>query len=164
MPVSIERTDLAAVEADAIVVAANEHLQITGGVGLTVAQAAGLDELQAACDAVGFCPCGSAVATPAFGLRANVVVHAVGPIWLGGNRGEADFLRSAYDAALECAAGEGARSIALPLVSNTIVEPYIVGVFGVLGREQSVNHSGGWGQSQTRCTQWIRAKQGQPQM
>lgn len=117
MPFAIERNDLSAVAADAIVVAANERLQITGGVGLTVALAAGLEELQAACDDIGFCPCGSAVATPAFGLRANVVVHAVGPVWKGGGLGEADFLRSAYDAALECAASEGARSVALPLIS-----------------------------------------------
>ena len=112
MPFSIERNDLAAVAADAIVVAANEHLQITGGVGMVVAQAAGLEELQAACDEIGFCPCGSAVATPAFELNASVVVHAVGPVWRGGTHGEADFLRSAYDSALECAAdlGAGRRS------------------------------------------------------
>jgi len=117
MPFTIERNDLANVKADAIVVAANERLQITGGVGLTVALVAGLDELQAACNEIGFCPCGSAVATPAFGLDAKIVVHAVGPIWMGGSRGEADFLRSAYDSALECAASGGARSIALPLIS-----------------------------------------------
>ena len=117
MPFTIERNDLSAIDADAVVVAANERLQITGGVGLRVALAAGLDELQAACDEIGFCPCGSAVATPAFGLSAKVVVHAVGPVWQDGELGEADFLRSAYDAALECAASEGARSIALPLIS-----------------------------------------------
>lgn len=117
MPFIIERNDLSAVVADAVVVAANEKLKITGGVGLTVALAAGLDELQAACDGIGFCPCGSAVATPSFGLDARLIVHAVGPVWQGGGLGEADFLRSAYDAALECAASEDARSIALPLIS-----------------------------------------------
>lgn len=117
MPFSIERNDLCSVEADAIVVAANEHLQITGGVGMTVAQAAGFDELQAACNKIGYCPCGSAVATPAFGLRAKVVVHAVGPIWNGGEQGEARLLRSAYDSALACAVGAGAASIAMPLIS-----------------------------------------------
>lgn len=117
MPFIIERNDLSAVVADAVVVAANEKLKITGGVGLTVALAAGLDELQAACDEIGFCPCGSAVVTPAFGLDARIIVHAVGPVWRGGGFGEADFLRSAYDAALECAAAHGARSVALPLIS-----------------------------------------------
>ncbi|HAM14855.1 MAG TPA: hypothetical protein DCP91_03125 [Eggerthellaceae bacterium] len=108
---------MSAVSADAIVVAANEWLQITGGVGMTVARAAGLQQLQAACDAIGHCPCGSAVATPAFNLDARVVVHAVGPTWHGGHRGEADTLRETYDAALECAFAEGARSVALPLIS-----------------------------------------------
>ena len=49
MPFTIERNDLAAVEADAIVVAANERLEITGGVGAAVARAAGFEQLQAAC-------------------------------------------------------------------------------------------------------------------
>lgn len=117
MPFSIERNDLAAVSADAIVVAANEHLQITGGVGYTVALAAGLKQVQAACNRIGFCPCGSAVATPAFGLDANVIIHAVGPYWCGGDRSEAFVLRNTYDSALACALESGARSIALPLIS-----------------------------------------------
>ena len=90
MPFTIERNDLASIAADAIVAPANEHLRITGGAGLTVALGAGLDELQAACDEVGFCPCGSAVATPAFGLNAKVVVHAVGPMWMGRPHGRKD--------------------------------------------------------------------------
>ncbi|MBQ9067519.1 MAG: macro domain-containing protein [Eggerthellaceae bacterium] len=117
MPFTIERNDLASVEADAIVVAANEQLQITGGVGLVVAQAAGADRLQAACDEIGYCPCGSAVATPAFDLPASIVVHAVGPIWRGGAHDEAKLLMQTYAAALSCAVQEGARSIALPLIS-----------------------------------------------
>lgn len=117
MPLWIERNDLAAVSADAIVVAANEHLQITGGVGYSVALAAGLEKVQAACDRIGFCSCGSAVATPAFGLDANSIIHAVGPYWQGGNRNEALILRSTYDSALSCALESGAKSIALPLIS-----------------------------------------------
>lgn len=117
MPFTIERNDLAAVEADAIVVAANERLEITGGVGAAVARAAGFEQLQAACAEVGFCPCGSAVATPAFALKANMVIHAVGPVWVDGVHGEAALLRSAYDSALDCAAAHGAQSIALPLLS-----------------------------------------------
>ncbi|MGN0262009.1 MAG: macro domain-containing protein [Eggerthellaceae bacterium] len=103
--------------ADAIVVAANEHLQITGGVGYTVALSAGLKQVQAACNRIGFCPCGSAVATPAFGLDANLIIHAVGPHWCGGNRNEELVLRSTYDSALACAMDAGAKSIALPLIS-----------------------------------------------
>lgn len=117
MPFTIERNDLAAVEADAIVVAANERLEITGGVGAAVARAAGFEQLQAACSKIGFCPCGSAVATPAFALKANMVIHAVGPVWVDGAHGEAALLRSAYDSALDCAAAHGAQSVALPLLS-----------------------------------------------
>ena len=117
VPFSIERNDLAAVSADAIVVAANEHLQITGGVGYTVALAAGLKEVQAACNQIGFCPCGSAVATPAFALDAKQMIHAVGPQWSGGSRNEELVLRNTYDSALSCALDFGAKSIALPLIS-----------------------------------------------
>ena len=124
MPFSIERNDLATVEADAVVVAANEHLKITGGVGMAVARAAGLAELQAACDEIGFCPCGSAVATPAFNLKASVVVHAVGPVWMGGARGEADFLRSAYDAGCteELAPGYGILRGLDPVAARAVLD------------------------------------------
>lgn len=117
MPFTIERNDLVQVEADAVVVAANEYLQITGGVGLPVALAAGYEKLQTACDEIGFCPCGSAVATPGFDLGAKTIIHAVGPIWQGGNMEEIPLLRSTYDAALDCAASAGAASVALPLIS-----------------------------------------------
>ena len=117
MPLSIERNDLAHIAADAIVIAANEYLKITGGVGQTVAQEAGLAQLQSACDEIGHCPCGSAVITPGFDLDAYYIIHAVGPIWQGGDHGEIELLRSAYDSALACAADAGARSIALPLLS-----------------------------------------------
>ena len=120
MPFSIERNDMAKVSADAVVIAANEGLQINGGVGLAVARAAGLEQMQAACDALGGCPVGSAVATPSFALADHGVarvVHVVGPVWQGGALGEDAVLRAAYDSALACAADAGARSIALPLVS-----------------------------------------------
>ncbi|MBR0403919.1 MAG: macro domain-containing protein [Eggerthellaceae bacterium] len=117
MPFTIERNDLAHVNVDAIVVSANEGLKINGGVGLSVARAAGLAEMQAACDALGGCPTGQAVATPAFALPAKYVVHVVGPMWQGGAQGEEAVLRQAYDSALACADECGARSIALPLIS-----------------------------------------------
>lgn len=120
MPFTIERNDLASVSADAIVVAANEDLQITGGVGEAVAKAAGFTNVQEACNAIGHCPTGSAVATPAFDLPAKVIIHAVGPIWQGGSQNEVALLRDAYDAALSCAAENNAHSIALPLLSAGI--------------------------------------------
>lgn len=120
MPFTIERNDLASVSADAIVVAANEDLQITGGVGEAVAKAAGFTNVQEACNAIGHCPTGSAVATPAFDLPAKVIIHVVGPIWQGGSQNEVALLRDAYDAALSCAAENNAHSIALPLLSAGI--------------------------------------------
>ena len=117
MPFTIERNDLAFMDVDAVVIAANEQLQITGGSGASVAMVAGADLLQAACDDIGFCPTGSAVATPGFNLHAKTIVHAVGPVWRGGAHDEAALLRSAYDSALACAVQEGAQSIALPLLS-----------------------------------------------
>lgn len=120
MPFTIERNDLASVSADAIVVAANEDLHITGGVGEAVAQVAGFTNVQEACNAIGHCPTGSAVATPAFNFPARIIIHAVGPIWQGGTHNEVALLRSAYDAALSLAAENNASSIALPLLSAGI--------------------------------------------
>ena len=117
MPFSIERNDLASMHVDAIVVAANENLQITGGVGLAVAQAAGLDRVQSACDEIGFCPTGSAIITPGFDLHARTIVHAVGPVWREGGRRERRLLASAYAQALQRAADADAQSVALPLLS-----------------------------------------------
>lgn len=117
MPFSIERNDLASMHVDAIVVAANENLQITGGVGLAVAQVAGLERVQSACDEIGFCPTGSAIVTPGFDLHARTIVHAVGPIWREGGRRERRLLASAYTQALQRAADADAQSVALPLLS-----------------------------------------------
>lgn len=117
MPFSIERNDLARMDVDAIVVAANEKLQITGGVGSDVAEAAGFDKVQAACDEIGYCPTGAAVSTPGFGLHADTIVHAAGPVWRGGDQGEEEVLRETYLSALRCAVAADAQSVALPLIS-----------------------------------------------
>ena len=81
MPFTIERNDLATMHVDAVVVAANKRLKITGGVGGAVAKAAGFEQMQEACDTLGGCPMGEAVITPGFALPARFVIHAVGPIW-----------------------------------------------------------------------------------
>ena len=117
MPFSIVRNDIAHVKADVIVNAANEMLLAGGGVCGAIFKAAGAEELAAACAAVAPCPTGRAVSTPAFGLDARWVVHAVGPHWVDGCHGEEALLRSAYRSALELAAGLGATSVALPLLS-----------------------------------------------
>ncbi len=102
---------------DAIVDAANSSLAGGGGVDGAIHRAAG-PELMQACRKIGGCPTGSAVLTPGFRLSARFVLHAVGPIWRGGTRGEADLLRSAYRTCLEMAAEHSLASIAFPSIST----------------------------------------------
>lgn len=120
MPFLIVRDDIARVSADAIVNAANTRLQAGGGVCGALFEAAGAADMQAACDAIGGCPTGSAVSTPAFALAAKWVIHAVGPIWRGGLSGEREALRSCYRSVFAEALRLGARSIAYPLISAGI--------------------------------------------
>ena len=68
----------------------------------------------------GGCPTGDARATPGFALPARFIVHAVGPVWHGGDRGEPELLASAYRRALEVAGEVGAASIAFPAISTGI--------------------------------------------
>ena len=117
MAFTIIREDLARVRADAIVVPANKYLTMTGGTGLAVAKAAGYRRLTRACKRLGGCPVGQAVATPAYRLPAEHIIHAVGPIWRGGDHDEARILRSAYDNSLGLALRLNAQSVALPLLS-----------------------------------------------
>lgn len=104
---------------DAIVNAANTALARGAGVcGAIFARAgAGLEE---ACAALGGCATGDAKATPGFALPARWIVHAVGPVWHGGDAGEPEALASAYRRSLEVADELGARSIAFPAISTGI--------------------------------------------
>lgn len=120
MPFLIVRDDIARISADAIVNAANTRLQAGGGVCGALFAAAGAADMQAACDAIGGCPTGSAVSTPAFALDATWVIHAVGPIWRGGLSGEREALRSCYRSVFAEAERLGARSVAYPLISAGI--------------------------------------------
>lgn len=104
---------------DAVVNAANPALARGGGVCGAIFAAAG-PGLDAACAAVAPCPTGEARVTPGFGLTARWIVHAVGPVWHGGDRGEAALLASAYRSALAVADSVGARSIAFPAISTGI--------------------------------------------
>lgn len=120
MPLEIIRNDITKMHVDAIVNAANENLQMGGGVCGAIFHAAGAKELQAACNEIGNCPTGKAVVTPAFKLNANYIIHAVGPIWSGGRHGEEQQLRSAYSNALHLAEELKCESIAFPLISSGI--------------------------------------------
>jgi O-acetyl-ADP-ribose deacetylase len=104
---------------DAIVNAANSRLARGGGVCGAIFSAAG-PELDGACADLGGCPTGDAKATPGFRLPARWIIHAVGPVWRGGDNGEPDQLASAYRRSLAVADEIGARSVAFPAISTGI--------------------------------------------
>ena len=104
---------------DAIVNAANAELRGGGGVDGAIHRAAG-PELLAACARIGGCAPGDAVATPGFALPARHVIHTVGPIWAGGDRGEDDTLASCYRRVLEVADELGATTVAIPAFSTGV--------------------------------------------
>ena len=89
MPFLMLRNDITKVTADAIVNPANRNLLQGSGTSRAIYQAAGEQELTAACEAIGHCDLGRAVCTPAFGLPAKYIFHAVCPAWHGGFFGEA---------------------------------------------------------------------------
>lgn len=124
MKVQINRSTLELVEGDitqqatdAIVNAANSGLRGGGGVDGAIHRAGG-PEIMAECRRIGFCPTGSAVITTGGRLAARYVIHAVGPIWRGGNEGEPELLRSAYLSSLKLADEHGLKSIAFPSLST----------------------------------------------
>lgn len=111
--------DITKEEADAIVNAANSGLTRGGGVCGAIFAAAGPD-LDGACADIGGCPTGDARATSGFRLPARWIIHAVGPVWHGGDSGEPDLLASAYRRSLAVADEIGARSVAFPAISTGI--------------------------------------------
>lgn len=111
--------DITAETTDAVVNAANSALARGGGVCGAIFAAAGPD-LDAACAAVAPCPTGEARVTPGFALPARWIVHAVGPVWHGGDHDEPALLAAAYRHALAAADSVGARSVAFPAISTGI--------------------------------------------
>jgi O-acetyl-ADP-ribose deacetylase (regulator of RNase III) len=111
--------DITKLDVDAIVNAANEALAPGGGVCGAIHAKAGPD-LAEACAKLGGCATGEAKITPGFGLRAHYVIHAVGPVWGGGERGEGQLLAGCYRNALRLAAENGLTSIAFPAISTGI--------------------------------------------
>jgi len=119
MKILARLVDITTLDVDAIVNAANSELAPGGGVCGAIHRAAG-PELAVACALVRPCPTGQARLTPGFRLRARFVIHAVGPVWSGGGRGEPELLASAYRASMDIARREGVRSIAFPAISTGI--------------------------------------------
>ncbi|MGB0507281.1 MAG: O-acetyl-ADP-ribose deacetylase [Pikeienuella sp.] len=117
--IEIVEANITKLAVDAIVNAANTSLLGGGGVDGAIHRAAGR-ELEFACRMLHGCKTGQAKTTEGFKLPAKWIIHTVGPVWRGGENGEADSLTACYDNSFTEARRVGARSIAFPAISTGI--------------------------------------------
>ena len=109
--------DIADQETDAVVTAAHWRLNKGSGTDGTIHTKGG-PAVYEECKKIGGCPIGDAVITTGGNLKAKHVIHAVGPVWRGGDEDEPKLLASAYRRSLEVAAQHGLRSISIPSIST----------------------------------------------
>ena len=114
--IEVLKTDITALAVDAIVNAANESLLGGGGVDGAIHRAAG-PELFDECYQIGGCPTGEARLTKGYRLPAKFVIHTVGPVWSGGQRGEPELLANCYRSVFKVARENGLKTLAFPAIS-----------------------------------------------
>ncbi|KIC95348.1 O-acetyl-ADP-ribose deacetylase [Flavihumibacter solisilvae] len=121
--ISLHKGDITKLRVDAIVNAANSSLMGGGGVDGAIHRAGGpaiLEECRKIVARQGGCKTGEVVITTAGNLPAKFVIHAVGPVWHGGNEGEEKLLADCYRNSLVMAGSHGCRSVSFPNISTGV--------------------------------------------